>query len=103
VKYEIEFTAGADRDVDDLPEQVRRAIGEGVLALADDPTPIDSTSLTGTLKGSRRLRVGDYRVGYQVDRKARIVTVWIVGHRGKFYEKARRRGQPDPRVSGRDG
>jgi len=73
---------------------VRRAIGEAILALADDPTPIDSTALTGTLKGSRRLRVGHYRVGYQVERKARVVTVWVVGHRSRFYEKARRRQQP---------
>jgi len=95
VKYAIEFTPRADRDIDDLPGEVRRGIGEAILALSDDPTPADSIALTGTLKGSRRLRVGDYRVGYQVDRKARVVTVWIVGHRSKFYEKARRRRQPD--------
>jgi hypothetical protein len=57
VRYEIEFTAGADRDVDDLPGDVARAICEAVLAL--------------------------------------VVTVWIVGHRSSFYEKARRRRQPD--------
>jgi mRNA interferase RelE/StbE len=91
VKYAIEFTAGADRDIDDLPEEARRAIGEAILALADDPTPPASVVLAGTLKGSRRIRVGDYRVGYQVDRKARVVTVWMVGHRSRFYEKARPR------------
>jgi mRNA-degrading endonuclease RelE of RelBE toxin-antitoxin system len=37
--------------------------------------------------------VGDYRVGYQVDRSAGVVTVWMVGHRGRLYEKAQRRTQ----------
>jgi mRNA interferase RelE/StbE len=89
----IEFTAGADRDIDDLPEEVRRAIGEAILALAEDPTPPGSIALAGTLKGSRRIRVRDYPVGYQVDRRGGVVTVWMAGHRGKLYEKAQRRAQ----------
>jgi mRNA-degrading endonuclease RelE of RelBE toxin-antitoxin system len=33
----------------------------------------------------RRLRVGDYRVGYDVDDKARTVRIFQIGHRESFY------------------
>jgi mRNA-degrading endonuclease RelE of RelBE toxin-antitoxin system len=91
VTYAIEFTPGAERDIDALPAKVRPVVGAAIAALAETPLPPGSAALKSTLKGSYRLRVGDYRVGYQADHKAGIVTVWQVGRRGKFYEKATRR------------
>ena len=89
--YAIDFTPAAERDVEDLPADMRPAVGRSIAALAGDPRPPGSGRLTGTLKGSRRLRVGDYRVGYQIDEQTRAVTIWQVKHRSKFYDKARRR------------
>ena len=77
----------------DLAEAVREPIGTAIAGLAEDPRPPASSALKSTLKGSRRLWVGDHRVGYQVDGRAHVVTVWIIGHRSKFYDKARRRVQ----------
>lgn len=34
----------------------------------------------------RRIRVGDWRIGYEIDDRAREVTVITVGHRREFYD-----------------
>lgn len=91
VRYTIELTPAGDRQLDRLPAKARRAIGAGIDALAENPRPSGVVPLKGKLKGSYRLRVGSYRVGYQVDDKARVVTIWQVGHRSKFYNEAKRR------------
>ena len=47
--------------------------------------------LRGKLKGYRRLRVGDYRVIYRVDRKKETVLVVMVIHRRSKYKGVFRR------------
>jgi mRNA-degrading endonuclease RelE of RelBE toxin-antitoxin system len=36
------------------------------------------------------VRVGDYRVGYEIDDAKRVVTIGAVGHRREFYRRIRR-------------
>jgi mRNA interferase RelE/StbE len=53
-------------------------------ALGTDPRPPGAKPL----KGHRpwlRVRVGDYRIIYDVDDAARVVTVAVVGHRREVY------------------
>ena len=47
--------------------------------------------LRGELKGYRRLRVGNYRVIYRVDRKRMMVLVVMVIHRESEYKGVERR------------
>ncbi|MDP9456661.1 MAG: hypothetical protein CYG60_23830 [Actinobacteria bacterium] len=60
-------------------ERIRRAIDD----LAAEPRPPQSIELRG--REGRRLRVGDYRVIYEVDDDELIVTVLGVGHRRDVY------------------
>ena len=54
-----------------------KMVAAAVRALADEPAPPDSTSLGGT--AFRRLRQGDYRILYGVDRDATMISVMHVG------------------------
>jgi len=47
--------------------------------------------LSGSLRGCYRARAGDYRIGYCVDGTQRLISVWTIGHRSKFYQVAERR------------
>jgi len=58
-------------------------IGERIEALAIEPHPPQSQRLTG-LPGFR-LRVGDYRVLYEVDDAAGLVLILRVRHRREAY------------------
>jgi mRNA interferase RelE/StbE len=61
--------------------RVRRALD----GLAEDPRPQGSTSLQG--RPGYRIRVGDYRIVYEVDDEQRTVTVFQVGHRRDVYRR----------------
>lgn len=52
--------------------------------LKTDPRPHDSIKLKGTESASR-LRAGEYRILYEIDYDARIVTVFRIMHRGEGY------------------
>ena len=90
--YHVEVESDAPDGLRRLPADVQAAIRARIDALADDPRPAGARALTGRLAGSYRLKVrGAYRIGYDVDDRARTVVVWQIGHRGKFYDKAQRR------------
>jgi mRNA interferase RelE/StbE len=52
--------------------------------LAFQPRPRRSQKLTGS-ESSYRIRVGDYRILYEVDDQSRIVSVFAIGHRREVY------------------
>jgi mRNA interferase RelE/StbE len=51
--------------------------------LADDPRPTGALKLTG--RDGWRLRIGDFRVIYEIDDKQRNITVLHIGHRPDVY------------------
>ena len=82
--YTIEFRPAAARDLRKLPADDRRRIGARIDALAADPRPAGVKRLAASEK-LYRLRVGDYRILYQIlDRVLRILVVKI-GHRRDVY------------------
>ena len=61
-------------------ERLKEAIGK----LADEPRPPGCRKLTG--REGWRLRVGDYRVIYEVNDREQTVVVLHVGHRRDVYQ-----------------
>ena len=74
----------AETDLRQLPKTLFERINERVLALREDPRPPGVRKLEGALEGWR-IRVGDYRVIYQIDDAAQIVTIVRVRHRRDVY------------------
>jgi mRNA interferase RelE/StbE len=85
VTYEIEYLESVvRRDIPALPkatkERIRREIERKLTT-----RPIEfGKPLRYSLKGCRRIRVGDYRIVYVV--KGARVTVVKIGHRKEVYE-----------------
>lgn len=84
--YRIEFAGSAERDLRRLRPALVASVLRRVETLADDPTPRQSQKLRGTEK-TYRLRVGDYRVVYEVDSAARNIVVYYVRHRREAYRR----------------
>ena len=91
MRYRLELTPQALRDMERLPEREADAIAQHIDALLDDPHPPGAAALHGRLSGRYRVRVGNYRVGCKVDHVQRLVTVWQIGDRKHFYDIALRR------------
>ena len=63
-------------------KMIKKAIEE---RLSVDPIGF-GRPLRYSLKGHRRLRVGDYRIVYRIDSKVRIVIIIAIKHRKDVYE-----------------
>lgn len=85
MSYRIEWTAPAARELRKLDRPVQRRIVRAVTALGTDPRPSGSKALVGQPAGVMRIRVGDYRVVYEVEDERVIVTVVRVAHRREVY------------------
>jgi mRNA interferase RelE/StbE len=82
--YTLLIKRSAERDLRRLSRTVFERINERVLSLRDDPRPHGVRKLAGALEGWR-IRVGDYRILYQIDDDAQTVTVVRVKHRREAY------------------
>ncbi|WP_144875709.1 type II toxin-antitoxin system RelE/ParE family toxin [Microbacterium sp. 1.5R] len=83
--YRVEFTTAAAKEVRKLDPQTRRRILAGVSDLGREPRPHGVRKLTG-FDNAWRLRVGDYRVLYEVIDDQVLVTVVRVAHRRDVYD-----------------
>jgi mRNA interferase RelE/StbE len=82
--YKIKIKRSAERDLKRFPNALFLRINQHILALRDNPRPPGVRKLQGDLEG-RRVRVGDYRIVYQVDDDAKTVTIVRVRHRRDVY------------------
>ena len=81
--YRVVVVPSASRAIDDLPKDVRRRIFKHLVTLAQNPRPHGSIKMEGDL--GYRIRVGDYRIIYDIDDDVVTVTVTRVGHRRDVY------------------
>ena len=81
--YQVILKRTAEKELDALQTNMRKRILKRLLALEDNPRPAGIKRLQG--QESYRLRVGDYRVLYTIDDKAKQVFIFAVGHRGDVY------------------
>ncbi|MEU0305656.1 MULTISPECIES: type II toxin-antitoxin system RelE family toxin [Streptomyces] len=86
MKYAFRFTAAAQRQLRAIDRPAAMRILAALTALGDDPyrEDADIKKLTGP-SGLYRLRVGSYRVAYQVEDGELIILVVKVGDRRDVY------------------
>ena len=84
--YEIHWKNSAERELRNIdPQQVPRII-KAVESLVDNPFPSQHRKLQGSER-DYRIRVGDYRVIYQLDTETKSVIIYHVRHRREAYHK----------------
>ena len=86
MSYRIAITRAAAKQVKALPKGARQRVSEAVSALADEPRPHGIKTLDAKKK-LYRLRVGSYRVVYQVQDARLVVLVVRVGDRKEVYRR----------------
>ena len=82
--YSLLIRTSAEKDLRKLPASLFRRINVKILALRENPRPSGALKLSGNLEGWR-VRVGDYRILYQIDDAAETVTIARVRHRKDVY------------------
>ncbi len=85
--YTVIVERGALRDLKRLPAQIRTRVDERILALATKPRPQGVEKLSGS-DCSYRLRIGDYRILYEIHDQILHILVVKIGHRREVYRGA---------------
>ena len=81
--YKLEVKRTAAKEIGDLPKADCRRVVAKIELLARDPRPHGCEKLSGAEK--YRVRQGDYRILYEIDDSAKLVTIVKVGNRREIY------------------
>ena len=82
--YQVLIARSAEKQLNKLPPQFQRKVAAVIMSLSIEPRPYGSKKLTGTA-GSYRVRVGEYRVIYDIYERTVVVSVLKIGHRKDIY------------------
>ncbi|MCK6627257.1 MAG: type II toxin-antitoxin system RelE/ParE family toxin [Anaerolineae bacterium] len=82
--YQVVLGKTAKSDLRHLEATWQRPVAKQLLTLTTDPRPSGVTKLRG-VENEWRIRVGDYRVIYEIDDEKRMVTVLRIRHRREVY------------------
>jgi len=80
----IQFKASVKKDLKNIPNKIIKSIFLKIIALQENPHPSEARKLMGT-ENVYRIRVGDYRIIYDFNKKKSIITVLYIRHRKTVY------------------
>jgi len=82
--HEVLLESRAERDLKRLSRDLFARLIAAIQTLADDPRPPGCRKLAGS-ENDWRIRVGDYRVVYEINDRTKTVRVMRVRHRRDVY------------------
>ncbi|MBO8181824.1 MAG: type II toxin-antitoxin system RelE/ParE family toxin [Archaeoglobus sp.] len=88
MSYEILIHPRVAKTIGDLPKAHKVRLSEFIGVLKDNPVPFKKFDIK-KLKGQRdrfRVRLGDFRLTYEVDKKERLVMLLKLERRGGAYK-----------------
>ena len=83
-KYAIVLTKTSQKQLDKLDNALADAIIDAIIKLANNPRPNGCKKLKG--RPGYRIRVGNYRVIYEIIDRQLLITVVALGHRKDIYD-----------------
>jgi len=83
--YHLRLLDAAERELARLDKPIARRVIERLSWLANHIDDIEPEALTGELDGLFKLRIGDFRVIYEILHSERLIIVHAIGHRREIY------------------
>lgn len=84
--YGVIIPKPVQKQLDSLPDDIRDRILEKILPLAENPRPEGVVKLKG-YENEYRIRIGDYRVRYEINDTESMVILLHCKHRKDVYRK----------------
>lgn len=82
--YEIRLRSSAERELRRLPREIVRRMVAAIDKLAEEPRPRGAQKMA-SIEHTYRIRLGQYRVIYEVDDETRKIVVTRIRHRKDAY------------------
>ncbi|MDX1416850.1 MAG: type II toxin-antitoxin system RelE/ParE family toxin [Candidatus Promineifilaceae bacterium] len=84
MSYRVIMTATAVKERKRIDSVVRKRIDQALQSLQSEPRPQGAKKLSGT-RQDWRMRVGNYRILYEIADDQQLITVWRIAHRRHVY------------------
>lgn len=85
MSFRILLSTGASKDLKKLERQILLKIDVALLDLAKNPYPYKVKSIQNKKLAQSRIRVGDYRILYDVYTEDKTIYILRIGHRKDIY------------------
>ena len=85
VSYKLEILRSANRDTRRIDKRYIEPIFNAIKSLVENPFPPQCKKLKGS-ESSYRIRVGNYRIIYEVESNKKIITIFHIRHRQDIYK-----------------
>lgn len=82
--YQVKISRAAEKFLDRLDLKTCARILQATLDLSENPRPSGCVKLEGS-QSDYRIRIGDYRVIYQIQDAVLVVLIIRIGHRKDIY------------------
>ena len=86
MSYTILISKSVQKQIDNLPNDLKERIVEKIQNLVNEPRPDRVVKLKGS-GNEYRIRVGDYRVRYEIDDNNQFIQLLQCKHRKDVYRK----------------
>ncbi len=83
-RYAVTIMPQAQKDLDAFSGRQLARFEEVILGLYDGPRPHNAKKLAGS-ESSWRIRIGDYRILYEVSDSSKVVRIYRIAHRKDVY------------------
>ena len=84
MSYRIAFKKSAAKSLRKIPKADQKRIAEKIDSLAEAPPNQDTTKMKGN-NPFHRVRVGGYRIIYEIQNEVLIILIVKIGHRRDIY------------------
>ncbi|OGZ18380.1 MAG: hypothetical protein A2V72_02095 [Candidatus Nealsonbacteria bacterium RBG_13_37_56] len=85
--WDVNFTYEGKEDLEKLSGEVRERVFNKIVWLKNNFGQIVSLPLSNEWRGFFKLRVGDWRVIYDIDNKLKEITIHRIDKRDKVYKR----------------
>ena len=86
MKYAIKFRPAVEKDIKHLPQKELIRIKRKIESLAENLPDRATTKMKGN-NNFHKIRVGDYRIIYEIHDDVLVILVVKIGHRKDIYKK----------------
>ena len=86
LKYRVEFKRSAAKKKKKIPKSDQRRIRDSIDSLSENLPDPATTKMKGD-NPFHRIRVGDYRIIYEIHGDILVIMVLMIGHRKEVYRR----------------
>ncbi|MDP2669033.1 MAG: type II toxin-antitoxin system RelE/ParE family toxin [bacterium] len=87
--WKFEITDQGKADLKNLDAEVRKRVLEKLEWFAENFRNLAPIPLGGTWRGFFKLRVGDWRIVYEINYLGHLITIHVIDNRDRVYKKRR--------------